>query len=133
MMNRTMALGPQDGPPEITGFDPDVAAALRRIVDPCSIATGVPIDLIDMGLVLGAERRGATVNVKLQLTSNICIQIGIIEAKIHEEVGSISGVEEVVVDIDHQAEWLPSMVAQGAQEALRARRPFPLTVTTASS
>ena len=25
--------------------------ALRRVVDPCSIATGVPVDLLDMGLV----------------------------------------------------------------------------------
>lgn len=128
--NRSMALGPQDGPPETTHFDPDVDAALRRIVDPCSIATGVPINLVEMGLVLSAERQGTTASIKLQLTSNICMQIGIIEAKIYEEVGTIPGVSEVVVDIDHEAEWLPSMVAPGAQQALRARRPFPLTVTS---
>jgi len=105
-----------------------VESALRRIVDPCSIATGVPIDLVDMGLVLEAAREGHTASVKLQLTSNLCMQIGIIEAKIHDEVGSIDGVEEVVVDVDYGAEWLPSMVAPQAQQALRTRRPFPLTV-----
>ncbi|MEV8517208.1 iron-sulfur cluster assembly protein [Dactylosporangium sp. NPDC051484] len=128
--NTSMALGAQDGPPDTTHFDADVEAALRRIVDPCSIATGVPIDLVDMGLVLGAERTGARAVVRLQLTSNVCMQIGIIEAKIHEEVGAIAGVDEVVVDVDYRAEWLPSMVAPAAQRALRVRRPFPLSVGT---
>jgi metal-sulfur cluster biosynthetic enzyme len=127
----SMALVPEDGPPDISDFDPDVEEALRRIVDPCSIATGVPIDLVDMGLVLAASRQGTTARVRLQLTSNVCIQIGIIEAKIHDEAGSIEGVEEVVVEIDHQAEWLPSMVNTRAISALRERRRFPLPVVEA--
>lgn len=125
-----MALVPEDGPPDTSAFDPEVEAALRRIVDPCSIATGVPIDLVDMGLVLGASREGPVARVRLQLTSNVCIQIGIIEAKIYDEVGGIDGVEQVVVDVDHQAEWLPSMVHPRATAALRERRPFPLPVIT---
>ena len=36
----SMALVPEDGPPDTSAFDPDVEAALRRIADPCSIATG---------------------------------------------------------------------------------------------
>ncbi|MFI5624011.1 iron-sulfur cluster assembly protein [Nocardioides sp. NPDC051685] len=124
----SMALTPEDGPPDTSGFDPSIESALRRIADPCSIATGVPIDLVDMGLVLEASRSGSTANVKLQLTSNVCIQIGIIEAKIYDEVGAVDGIETVVVDIDHQAEWLPSMMADRSRTALRERRPFPLTV-----
>lgn len=106
-------------------FDPEIDAALRRIADPCSIATGVPINLADMGLVLQAERAGSTARIVLQLTSTICMQIGIIEAKIREEVGAIDGVDGIEVDIDHAAEWLPSMVAEAAQLELRRRRPFP--------
>ena len=126
----SMALGPEDGPPDTSGFDRDVETALRRVVDPCSIATGVPIDLVDMGLVLAASRDAEVVTIRLQLTSNICIQIGIIESKIYEEVGRIDGVERVVVEIDHQAEWLPSMVADHSRRALRERRPFPLTIVS---
>jgi metal-sulfur cluster biosynthetic enzyme len=114
--------------PDTSGFDPDIEAALRCVADPCSIATGVPIDLVDMGLVLEASRDGRAARVKLQLTSNVCIQLGIIEAKIHEEVGALDGIDEVIVDIDFKAEWLPSMIATDAQRALRARRPFSLTV-----
>lgn len=127
---RSMALTPEDGPPDTSSFDPAIESALRRIVDPCSIATGVPIDLVDMGLVLDASRSGSTANVSLQLTSNVCIQIGIIEAKIYDEVGEVDGIEDVVVHIDHQAEWLPSMIADRSRAALRERRPFPLTVVT---
>jgi len=64
----------------------------------------------------------------LQLTSNVCIQIGIIEAKIHDEVGSVEGINEVIVEIDHQAEWLPSVISGRAQDELRSRRPFSLTI-----
>ncbi len=105
-------------------FDPLVEAALRRVADPCSIATGVPINLVDMGLVLVASREDGVARVVLQLTSPICMQIGIIQAKILDEVGAIEGVTKVDVDIDHGAEWLPSMVAGHARIALRQRRPF---------
>lgn len=109
-------------------FDPDVERALRRVADPCSIATGVPIDLVDMGLVLEGSRSGPRARILLQLTSNVCIQIGIIEGSIRDEVSAIEGIEEVEVDIDFQAEWLPSMIAEHSQVALRQRRPFPLEV-----
>ena len=95
----SMDLGPQDGPPDTSDFDPEVEAALRQIVDPCSIATGVPINLVQMGMVLAAERDGSTARVTLQLTSNICIQIGIIESRIYEEVGAVDGITEVVVHV----------------------------------
>ncbi|MDV6271018.1 metal-sulfur cluster assembly factor [Rhodococcus globerulus] len=107
------------------GFDEAIVDALRRIADPCSIATGVPINLIDMGLVLEARREENRAVVRLQLTSPICMQIGIIQAKILEEVSAVDGIEDVDVDIDHAAEWLPSMVAGHARIALRERRPFP--------
>lgn len=114
--------------PDTSGFDPAIDAALRRIADPCSIATGVPIDLVSMGLVLEASRVDRAARIRLQLTSNVCIQLGIIEGKIHEEVGALEGIDDVFVDIDFKAEWLPSMIAPDAQKALRARRPFSLTV-----
>lgn len=114
-------------PIDPTRFDPDLATALRTIADPCSIATGVPIDLIDMGLVLDATRDDATARIRLQLTSNICMQIGIIEAKIRSVVSAIAWVDDVDVEIDYRAEWLPEMMAGHARMALRERRPFPLT------
>jgi len=126
-MSMTFELDPV-GPPETSAFDPEIAGTLRRIVDPCSIATGVPINLIDMGLVLDAARDGRTARIKLQLTSNLCMQLGNIETKIYEEVGALADIDDVAVAVDYEAEWLPSMVARGADAALRERRPFPLTV-----
>lgn len=110
--------------PAIGTFDPGIRDALRRIADPCSIATGVPIDLVDMGLVISARREGTAAQIVLQLTSTICMQIGLIEAKIREEVGRVPGIASVEVEIDHAAEWLPSMIADEARTELRRRRPF---------
>jgi metal-sulfur cluster biosynthetic enzyme len=105
-------------------FDAAVVAAVRRVPDPCSIATGVPVDLIDMGLVLEASRTDGLATIRLQLTSPMCIQIGMIEAKIRTEVSALAGVRDVVVEIDHQAEWLPTKMASHVRRALRERRPF---------
>src|SRR5260370_178316 len=58
--------------------------ALRRIVDPCSIATGVPVDLLDMGLVKDLRLDGGTAHVELIVTSPLCTQIGLIVERVRE-------------------------------------------------
>jgi metal-sulfur cluster biosynthetic enzyme len=103
-----------------------VRQALRGIADPCSIAAGIPIDLTDMGLVTAITVADGQVTVQLQLTSPFCMQIGLISDQITGVVGALEGVTAVSVDIDHTAEWLPTMVAPEAQRRLRAVRPFPV-------
>jgi metal-sulfur cluster biosynthetic enzyme len=102
-----------------------VIEALRAVADPCSIAAGVPIDLIDMGLVSEMVIDDGHVMVTLRLTSPFCMQIGLITDRICTVVGSLDGVTDVDVDIDFTSEWLPSMIATYAQEHLRQIRPFP--------
>ena len=41
-----------------------VTEALRRVVDPCSIATGVPINLVDMGIVRGIQIDGTECHIR---------------------------------------------------------------------
>ena len=52
----------------------EVVASLREIVDPCSAATGVPVSIVDMGLVRHVEIDGDEVRVELRLTSPLCHQ-----------------------------------------------------------
>lgn len=114
-----------DGPrPTLTA---SVREALSRVVDPCSIATGVPINLLDMGLVLSADSDADVVTVRLQLTAPFCLQIGIITDKIRTNLLALENVTDVVVEVDHNAEWLPSMVHPSARAKLAARRSFPIT------
>ena len=105
-----------------------VRDALRRVVDPCSIATGVPISIIDMGLVLDAAVEGSTARVELCLTSPICLQITNILSKVEETVASLPGIEKVNCTVDVSYEWMPSMMSASSQRRLRAARPVTSTL-----
>ena len=104
-------------------LDP-LRAALRRVVDPCSIATGVPIDLLDMGLVKDLRLEGGVARVELLVTSPLCMQIGLITGQIKDVLAGVDGVDSVEVTVDARAEWWPDMMAAPARERLRARRPL---------
>ncbi len=113
-----------------TGLDP-LRVALRRVVDPCSIATGVPIDLLDMGLVKDLRLEGGTARVELMVTSPLCTQIGLITGQIKDVLAGLDGVDAVEVTVDARAEWWPDMMAASARERLRALRPLPVAPPSA--
>jgi metal-sulfur cluster biosynthetic enzyme len=104
-------------------------AALRRVVDPCSIATGVQVDLLDMGLVKDLRFDGGTARVELIVTSPLCTQVGLIIDRVHEVLEGVDGVGSVEVTVDARAEWWPGMMAASARERLRAVRPLPVVPT----
>ena len=106
----------------------DVRAALRSVADPCAIATGVPIDVVAMGLVADIAVTGGAVAVRLRLTSPFCMQIGLLSEQIERVVRRLPGVVAVRVEVDHAAEWLPEDMEPGARAALRRVRPLPPVV-----
>jgi metal-sulfur cluster biosynthetic enzyme len=99
--------------------------ALRRVVDPCSIATGVPVDLVDMGLVSDLRLEGGTAYVELIVTSPLCTQSGLIIERVQDVLKDVDGVASVEVSVDARAQWWPGMMAASARERLRAVRPLP--------
>jgi metal-sulfur cluster biosynthetic enzyme len=115
-----MSVGTTAGPEVEAG----VRAALERVVDPCSIATGVPITLPEMGLVAGVEVEAGAATVHLRVTSPFCMHIGNMQERIIEVVREVPGVEEVEVVVDDGNEWLPSMMSERAQAQLRRVRPL---------
>lgn len=100
-----------------------VRGAIRRVVDPCSIATGAPIDLIDMGLLQTVAIERDRVLVTLRLTSPWCWQAANIVEALERTVGEVPGVHRVDVEVDAEAEWSPEMMASSAQARLRRLRP----------
>ena len=105
-----------------------VTEALRSVVDPCSIATGAPINLVDMGMVRGIKIDGAHVEVQLRFTSPVCWQAANIITAIEDNLMAIDGVEQVTCDTRSGAwEWKPEMMAPSAQARLRRLRPMPET------
>ena len=79
--------------------------ALDQVVDPCSVAHGRPLSVIDMGLVRGVEAVDGSVTVKLFLTSPICTMIGKFQEMAEEALLPIPGVEHVTVQGDNGLDW----------------------------
>lgn len=102
----------------------DVKLALERVVDPCSIATGVPITIPDMGLVKAINIDGGRVAIMLGLTSPVCFQVQNIIVAVERVVGEIPGVTDVDCQIDPASDWMPDMMAESARAALRRVRPL---------
>lgn len=101
-----------------------VHAALGRVVDPCSIATGAPISLVEMGMVKDVVEDAGTVRITLRLTSPICWQAANIVAKVEEVVRAVPAVSAVECRLDPNSDWMPDMIAESAQARLRQLRPL---------
>jgi metal-sulfur cluster biosynthetic enzyme len=100
-----------------------VLTALARVVDPCSIATGVPIGLPEMGMVKTIDITRDDVTVTLRLTSPTCWQAANMIAKVEEILGAIAGGRQVRCALDPTWDWMPDMMSEGARSRLRERRP----------
>jgi metal-sulfur cluster biosynthetic enzyme len=104
---------------------PEILQALRAVHDPCSVATGVPIDIVDMGLIGTVQRCGSSVTIGLCLTSPVCWQaIGMGEA-IEGALLKLDGIEEVRCALDLSHDWLPERMHHAARTRLRRARPLP--------
>ena len=104
-------------------MEQSVRAALRSVVDPCSIATGVPMDVVDMGLVREIVMKPGSVTIRLRLTNPFCLQAELICQRIRDSVGVATGLR-VEVEVDPTDDWWPEMMAPEARARLRTIRPL---------
>lgn len=113
---------------------------LDEVKDPCSVATGEPMGLAEMGLVrsLDISDDGA-VSVVLRLTSPFCEMIGFLTSESEAKIASLAGVASVTVQSDSGFDWSPEDMAPHRQlrreerlAAVRndvaAHRRLPLTI-----
>jgi metal-sulfur cluster biosynthetic enzyme len=78
---------------------------------------GVPVDLLDMGLVKDLRLDGGTAHVELIVTSPLCTQIGLIVDRVREVLAEVDGVGSVEVTVDARAQWWPGMMAASARQS----------------
>jgi metal-sulfur cluster biosynthetic enzyme len=105
------------------GLLAQVREALAGVVDPCSIATGIPLTLLEMGMVEDIAVGHGRVTVVLVLTSPVCWQAGNIIQAVETSVGRVPGVASVACTVNHDAGWLPDQMDPGARLRLRVARP----------
>jgi metal-sulfur cluster biosynthetic enzyme len=119
-------------PPPTTPPAPDpaaVAAALERVHDPCSVASGAPLGLGAMGLVRSCEVDGDAVRVTLGVTGPGCTFTGLLLDRAADAVRAVPGVRTVDVALDTSFVWDPDALAPGAARALEQRRARTLTLS----
>lgn len=104
-----------------------IVLVLAGVVDPCSIATGVPINIVDMGLIRSVALTDASVVIGMRLTNPFCFQIGLICDQIEKGIEAELGLP-THFDVDPCEPWSPDMMAEPARLRLRAVRPSDPTV-----
>jgi metal-sulfur cluster biosynthetic enzyme len=105
--------------------DPRVVADIRRaldsIGDPCSVGSGVPMGIEEMGLVQAVEvdPEGNAV-IRLRLTSPTCHMVAYFKVEAEERARQVPGVRRVRAVSDTGLDWSPDMMSPAATERRRA-------------
>jgi metal-sulfur cluster biosynthetic enzyme len=106
-----------------------ILAELDEIKDPCSMASGVPMGLAEMGLIdtLDVSPEGE-VEIRLRLTSPFCHMIGFFKTEAARRVMALPGITSVSLSADNGLDWSPDRISTSAQ----ARRADYLNVMQSS-
>lgn len=101
-----------------------VASALADVCDPCSLAAGAPLSLVDMGLVRGSRFDPATgtLEVRLGVTGPGCTFFGAYSAAAQQALSRIPGVRRAEVVLDTETVWQPSHLTEIGARTLAERR-----------
>lgn len=88
----------------------DVLRALNEIVDPCSVRTGAPAGLVDMGLVGDIDIRPTSpgrcvVAVQIGVTEPGCFMIGPFAVEARERLRRLPDVDDVEVGFRTSTGW----------------------------
>lgn len=110
-----------------TGIEASVLRVADEIRDPCSVAAGEPLGLVEMGLIRGVEMApavggGHEVTVRLRLTAPGCLYWLYFERELQTRVGALDGVESLRIERDRDYDWDESQIAPAARARLRRRR-----------
>lgn len=103
-------------------LESELMERIRTIPDPCSLATGVPLSIGEMGLLQSLECSAGRVTVRLQLTSPMCMMAAYFMREIDQRLLSHSEVQSVHVEFDHALEWKPEHISAEGRQRLSERR-----------
>lgn len=93
-----------------------IIAELDEIKDPCSVASGVPMGLAELGLVdtIDISPQG-DVAIRLRLTSPFCHMIGFFKTEVQRRVLALPGIIGVSLSADNGLDWSADRIAPAAQ------------------
>jgi metal-sulfur cluster biosynthetic enzyme len=100
-----------------------VRGVVADIVDPCSLSTGVPMNLLEMGMLKGAVVSDGVLTVQLIVTSPGCFYGPMFEQQVRERLIDQLGDRlriEVTISVDE--DWTESDIDPRARARLAAAR-----------
>jgi metal-sulfur cluster biosynthetic enzyme len=105
----------------------DIYSQLNAIVDPCSVAAGLPAGLLDMGLVREVDivedaNGGARVSVVIAVTEYGCLMGAPFAQMACERLLQLPGVKDVDVKLDAKFDWSTADMDPKYQAALVEHR-----------
>jgi metal-sulfur cluster biosynthetic enzyme len=112
-----------DGPPNISERCAEIERVLNEIVDPCSLASGVPIGLVEMGIVDSVRVHGDNVSIRLLPTFPGCLYTAVFAGEIGRRLDGLAWPGEVEVEVMTDGRlWDEDRMSAEAQSRLRAVR-----------
>lgn len=94
-------------------IDDEIRAVFAQIHDPCSVAAGRPVSLLDMGLVRGWTLEDQILSVTFCVTFAGCTMAPHFMETAARDLGLIVGVERVETKVDTEFVWTPDLIANG--------------------
>lgn len=84
----------------------DIKEKLKEVVDP-----EILYNIVDLGLVYGADIEGENVKIRMTLTSPMCPLGPQIMAAVHSKVSQMPMVKDVKIDLVWTPAWDPKIMA----------------------
>lgn len=114
-------LSPSNTP---AGVRPDqILAALENAVDPCSVAAGRPMNIVEMGLVDAVDiNHAGEVTIRLSLTSPSCMMLGQIMDQVDKFVMPLLEGARPRLTFDDGLTWTPDRIRGAAREHREQRQ-----------
>lgn len=84
-----------------------ITAALARVTEPCSIAFGKPISIVEMGLIERIDVEGGHAQITLCLTDAACVHFAGMQRFIRDELLELPDILSVEVRQTLDRLWTP--------------------------
>ncbi|MFJ7078929.1 metal-sulfur cluster assembly factor [Streptomyces sp. NPDC098781] len=104
----------------------EINRRINSVGDPCSVAHGSPLGLVDMGMVESVVVGGdGHLRVGMRLTSPSCYMVGYFAEEIRERLADLPRITQVTVEFDNGLDWTPQLMTESGRhkrrQALAAR------------
>ena len=106
--------------------DAIVRDRLTRVMDPCSVGSGNPMSVIEMGLVDSVLLDDGELTIEMCLTSPQCLMLEHFAVEARRVTADLPGVRKVTVRGDQGMTWTPDRLTAEAKDR-RSRHLLALT------